>query len=199
MISVIVPVYNVETYLKECLDSLLAQTCEDLEVIMVDDGSTDSSGRVCEEYAACYDHFHVIHKENQGLGMARNTGLQYVTGDYVTFLDSDDYLAPDCLERLYETLEAEQADYCKCGFKRVNNEKQVLYTVHYQDEVFSGRDAGRVLLPRLIGSAPHKKDGIEPSVWGTLFAVKHIKDHNIQFPSERELISEDIAFHIEYM
>ena len=95
LISVIVPVYNVERYLRECLDSLINQTYNDLEVIMVDDGSKDSSGKICDEYSEKYDNFKVIHKENAGLGMARNTGFEYIKGGYVTFVDSNLYTKPD--------------------------------------------------------------------------------------------------------
>lgn len=92
LISIIVPVYNVEKYLRHCLDSLLKQTYKNIEVIMIDDGSKDSSGQICDEYANKHENFCVIHKKNAGLGMARNTGLEYVHGEYITFLDSDDYL-----------------------------------------------------------------------------------------------------------
>lgn len=113
LISVIVPVYNVEKYLRQCLDSLLQQSYRDLEIIMVDDGSQDSSGEVCEEYACKYPHFKVVHKQNAGLGMARNTGLEHITGQYVVFVDSDDYLDEDAIEMLYRGLTENHVDMCK--------------------------------------------------------------------------------------
>ena len=110
MISVIIPVYNVEKYLAQCVDSVLTQTCTDWEAILVDDGATDSSGRMCDEYVLQDPRIRVIHKENGGLSAARNTGLRAARGEYVYFLDSDDYIEPNTLALLLETAEREQAD-----------------------------------------------------------------------------------------
>lgn len=93
LISVIIPVYNVEPYLKKCLDSVVAQTYKEIEIILVDDGSTDGSGLICDEYAARDKRIKVIHKQNGGLSDARNVGLERCGGRYVTFIDSDDYVA----------------------------------------------------------------------------------------------------------
>lgn len=110
MISVIIPVYNVEAYLAECIDSVLAQSCTDWEAILVDDGATDSSGRICDEYAARDSRIRVIHRQNGGLPAARNTGLAAARGEYVYFLDSDDYIVPRTLELLLSAARREQAD-----------------------------------------------------------------------------------------
>lgn len=109
-VSVIVPVYNVENYLRGCLDSLLNQTLQNFEVILVDDGSTDSSGKIADEYAKKHKNFKVIHQENKGLSGARNTGLKKAKGTYVFFLDSDDYIHPDFINLMSQTAENEQAD-----------------------------------------------------------------------------------------
>ena len=100
MITVIVPVYNVEKYIKECVDSLINQTYENIEIILVDDGSKDKSGTICDDYAATYDRIKVIHKKNEGLGFARNTGLRVAKGKFVTFIDSDDKADTDLVENL---------------------------------------------------------------------------------------------------
>ena len=100
LISVIVPVYNVEKYLRESVESVLAQTYKELEIILVDDGSTDESGKICDEYASVDNRVTVIHKDNGGLSDARNTGLKYSHGKYIYFLDSDDYLKTDAIEKL---------------------------------------------------------------------------------------------------
>lgn len=109
-VSVVIPVYNVEAYLCECVDSVLNQTMPDFEIILVDDGATDSSGRMCDEYANQDARIRVIHQPNGGLSAARNTGLDAATGEYVYFLDSDDYIAPHALEKLRDIAEKERAD-----------------------------------------------------------------------------------------
>lgn len=199
MISVIVPVYNVEKYLDKCLQSLLDQTYKDLEVIMVDDGSKDNSGKICDKYAKQYENFKAIHKKNAGLGMARNTGMEYMTGEYVTFLDSDDYLDPDCIEKLYKSLLKNNVDMCKGGFQRVTDSGKVKLVRRYENQLFMHNEAKNELLPRMIGGMPSLHDSIEMCVCGALYNTNTIKKHNIKFPSERELISEDLVFNIDYM
>ena len=110
MISVIIPVYNVEKYLCECIDSVLGQTYQDYEVILVDDGSTDSSGTICDKYAETNSRIKVIHRKNGGLSEARNTGFDAANGEYIYFLDSDDYIRADALERMYEASKKTNAD-----------------------------------------------------------------------------------------
>ena len=110
MISVIVPIYNVEAYLVGCLTSIQKQTITDIEVICVDDGSTDSSGRLADEFAAIDNRFHVIHRKNGGLSAARNTGISAAKGEYIFFVDSDDYIHPQALELLLELQKKTKAD-----------------------------------------------------------------------------------------
>lgn len=111
LISIIVPVYNVEKYLSKCVDSLLNQTYKNTEILLVDDSSTDNSGYLCDQYAITDKRITVIHKENGGLSDARNAGLDRFKGEYVTFVDSDDYLALDCVETLYQNLIEFRSDF----------------------------------------------------------------------------------------
>lgn len=111
LISVIIPVYNVEEYLRECIDSVLSQTYENYEIILVDDGSTDNSGRICDEYAEKNDKISVIHKQNGGLSDARNKGLSLAKGEYIYFLDSDDYIISECFAELVSIIEKENSDF----------------------------------------------------------------------------------------
>lgn len=118
MISVIIPVYNVEKYIKECLDSVINQSYKDLEIILVDDGSTDRSGIICDEYAFKDNRIKVIHKENGGLSSARNIGMKIATGEFFTFIDSDDYIATSMIEELYNALIDTSADLSICNISR---------------------------------------------------------------------------------
>ena len=119
MISVIVPVYNTEKFLNRCVDSILNQTYGDLEILLVDDGSTDKSPAICEEYAAVDPRVKVVHRENGGLSAARNTGIENATGEYFLFLDSDDEMLPTMAEELLFALEKTDADIAICAFYQI--------------------------------------------------------------------------------
>ena len=197
-ISVIVPVYNVEHYLYQCLDSLLKQTYTPYEIVLVDDGSTDSSGSVCEEYSQKYSYIKTIHKNNQGLGFARNTGIENATGDWVVFLDSDDFFEKDLLKVLVDIQKKTGADTVIGGYKRVDSKGNIYTGLDYQDMSFRGKQVREILLPRILGSSPEKSDAISMSVCNCLFNLKIIKENNLKFPSERVVISEDIFFNYDY-
>jgi len=197
-ISIIVPVYNVEKYLVQNADSLLAQTWQDFEIIFVDDGSSDNSGAICDQYATKDPRVKVIHKVNEGLGFARNTGLDAAKGDYVVFLDSDDYAAPDMLERLMVPVTEKGADTVIGGFQRVSDAGEVLYREQYEKQNFRGKDVFYRFLPKIFGSDPKKHDAFRMSVWNGLYSMDIIRDHNVRFPSERVMISEDLLFDFDY-
>ena len=109
-ISIIVPVYKVEAYLSECIESIINQTYRNLEIILVDDGSPDKCGEICDEYAKKDERIHVIHKKNEGVARARNDGIEYAGGDYISFIDSDDWIAENAYEVLYQGLKQYDAD-----------------------------------------------------------------------------------------
>lgn len=199
LISVVIPVYNVKSYLEECVNSVLSQTYSNLEIILIDDGSTDGSGELCDTLKEKDKRIVVIHKKNAGLGYARNSGLAIFTGKYVTFLDSDDYITSTTIETLYTSLIENHVDECKMGFQRIRNDNYICGERKFNFEVFQGEKAKIIYAPRLIGSAPNKHDSIEMCVCGTLFNGDIIREHHLRFPSERELLSEDLFFHIEYL
>ena len=120
MISVIVPVYKVEKYLHKCIDSIINQTYKDMEIIFVDDGSPDNCPKICDEYAQKDSRIKVIHKENGGLSSARNGGMKMAKGDYIAFVDSDDYIEEHMYEKLLDALKGSNADFCMCGDRTVN-------------------------------------------------------------------------------
>ena len=150
-VSIGVPIYNVEAYLWECLDSIMNQTFKDFEVIMVDDGSTDNSFNICQEYVARDNRFKLIHQENKGLAGARNTCLKYMHGEYITWIDSDDKVKPDYLEKLLQVQEETDAQIINCVRHDIKNgiEHYYDYTPLYKDLKrieLSGRDALRGVL-----------------------------------------------------
>lgn len=146
-ISVIVPVYNVEKYLRQCIDSILAQTFADFELILVDDGSPDKCGAICDEYAAEYPFVHVIHKFNGGLSSARNAGIAWILknsdSQYVTFVDSDDWISPEYLLLLYTVLQGNNADISIAGLRSFDDGESVVFdsTESPSCNYMSGREA----------------------------------------------------------
>lgn len=123
LISIIIPVYKVEKYLEKCIQSVINQTYENLQIILVDDGSPDNCGKICDEYAKKDHRIEVIHKSNGGLSDARNKGLEIAKGEYIGFVDSDDYIESDMYEVLYNLLKQYNADVSICNFYTVSQEK----------------------------------------------------------------------------
>lgn len=198
MVSIVVPVYNVEKYLRECIDSLLSQSYQNIEIILVDDGSKDSSGSICDEYAQMDTRIIVIHKKNEGLGFARNTGIEASHGEFVVFVDSDDYADSDMIKQLLQPITEDGADTCIGGFKRVDNHKNIIYTEKYVRQSFDGADVYNSFFMRILGSSPSSHDAFRMSVWNAIYSLDIIKENNIRFPSERKLISEDLVFDSDY-
>lgn len=133
LISVIVPIYNVETYLPFCINSILASTYTNLEVILVDDGSTDSSSMICDDFQAKDPRCKVIHQTNYGLSAARNTGLKEVTGEYISFIDGDDYIHPQMYETLYQAIKKDDYTFSMIFGKKVYN-----HNTYQKDTIYIG-------------------------------------------------------------
>lgn len=170
MISIIVPVYNTERYLRRCLDGILSQTYKDFEAVLIDDGSTDSSGAICDSYAARDGRFSVIHKENSGIYGALDSGLSLVKGDFTVFADSDDYPAPEYLEKLLAIIEKEGADIAVSGHTRIDKDGRVLATILPDSERASGED-----LLRNFYSKPYLA-----FYWGRIFRTSFLRSLNIK-------------------
>ena len=140
-VSIIVPVYQVEKYIRQCVDSILAQTFTDFELILVDDGSKDNSGKICDEYARRDERVKVIHKENGGLSDARNKGMDQAVGNYFMFVDSDDYIAPTMVECLYKNIFNENADMVVCNYLYFfENDREKDFSTNIESEVLSGTE-----------------------------------------------------------
>ena len=191
-VSVIIPVFNVEDYLDRCLESVANQSFSDMEIILVDDKSTDSSGLICDNWSEKDRRIRVIHKETkEGLGFARNTGLDAASGEYVVFVDSDDYITPNMVEKCYNRMEEESADLCIC-MNSLELGNGYIEKINYTGSklVFDCEEIREELLPSMI----NMKSGIFPTAWGKMFSLKVFNDNNIRFPSERVLALEDVYF-----
>ncbi|MDM0466714.1 glycosyltransferase [Clostridium perfringens] len=180
LITLIVPIYNVDKYLKRCIDSILCQSYENIEVILVNDGSSDCCGLICEEYKNNDNRIKVIHKENGGLSDARNVALDIAKGRYITFIDSDDFISKDYISYLLELLLNNNSDISVCNFQEVygsciNIKNEVSFTKSYNSE-----DAIETML---------YQNNFDHSAWGKLYKKELFK--NIRFPKGR--IYEDLA------
>ena len=200
-ISVVIPVYNMEKYLKRCLDSIINQTFQDIEIIMVDDGSKDSSGKICDEYKALDDRVKVIHKQNAGLGFARNSGMEIATGEYISFVDSDDYIELDMYEKLYKRMKQVNADTCIFGYRRMLGDKIEYTRTGSISGTHSGKDAFYNIFLNALGSEASCPDDyliLWQSSCLCLYSMEIIHKNKLLFSSEREFITEDTLFNTDY-
>lgn len=196
-ISIIVPVYNVEKYLKYCLESIINQSIKDIEIICIDDGSTDNSGKICDEYALKDKRITVVHQNNKGSGITRNNGIKIANSEYVGFVDSDDIIAKDMFEILYKNAKKYNADASYCRFKRFNKKEDIKDNKCEEIiEIFDNEEDIRKYYLNRIGTAPHEKEDVycSASVCCGIFKKKNIIENNIEFISERNIISEDMIF-----
>ena len=185
LISIIVPVYNVEEYLAECVDSLLSQDYESIEIILVDDGSLDRCGRICDEYANTYTNIVTLHKANGGLSDARNFGMRYAKGDLICFVDSDDYVSENYISHLYEAIESTDSDLAISWFKCVFD-----YEGNKNNEPIKGlkKVSSKECLEKLL-----YQDGVETSAWGKLYKKKLLS--GLEYPKGK--LYEDIPVTVE--
>lgn len=146
MISVIIPIYNVEKYLRQCLDSVINQTYKDLQIILIDDGSTDDSGRICDEYVAKDSRIVLIHQNNKGAGAAKNTGLKAATGDFIAFVDGDDYLELDAYQYMIDLICKYDADVVQCNFQKEFTDRKEEYKRNTKKHVCTAKEYLRLLL-----------------------------------------------------
>lgn len=180
LISVIVPVYNVEKYLEKCVNSIIKQSYKNLEIILVDDGSTDNSGKICDEFALKDNRIKVIHKENGGLSSARNKALEIAKGEYIGFVDSDDYISEDMYETLYKVIKGNEADISIVSFYE-----------EYNGKIIGVRDTGNLeVLTKLEAINELLIDTkIQSYAWNKLFKRELFSE--LEFPTGKNF--EDIA------
>lgn len=184
-ISVVIPVYNVEKYLSECLDSVVNQTYKNLQIIIVDDGSTDSSGKICDEYANNDNRIIVVHQKNAGAGAAKNTGLELIDDDYFSIIDSDDYIELDMYEKMVNSLEKYNADIVQCLFRNV-----------YVNDSFDRKYKIKGNYPKVLTSKSFLKEYLYDWKYA-IFANKVFKSSllkDIRFPVGRKIDDEFFTY-----
>lgn len=196
LVTVVLPVYKVEKYLQRSVDSVLQQTYPNLEILLIDDGSPDACPALCDRYAASDSRVRAIHKQNAGLGMARNTGIENATGTYICFLDSDDYIAPDTVEKCVKCITETGADVVQYGYHNVNSAGQIVCTniPHPQKLFYEGAEVQEIFLPDLMYDDPCAShcNNLWMSMCGAMFRREIMIQNNWRLVSERQIIAEDV-------
>lgn len=205
-VSIIVPVYNTDKYLKQCIDSLTSQTLKEIEIVIVDDGSKEECAKLCDELAEKDARIKVVHKVNGGLGFARNTGIENSCGEYVGFVDSDDYVDVSMFQALYDAAAKYDADLVISGITFVDGNtfgktgEYIEKNYFENDTVFENNEIKKLLLG-VVGALPNEPDDSRygVSVCKNIFKRALFEEKNIRFFSEREIISEDTLFMVDYI
>jgi glycosyltransferase involved in cell wall biosynthesis len=191
LVSIIIPIYNAEKYMSRCLDSCSAQTYGNIEVLMVNDGSNDESEKICRKYSLNDKRFILLTQENKGVSEARNNGILHAKGKYITFADSDDWLAPDAVSEYVERAEEDKTDFVIAGFLRVINDVIIPMSDIKEDLLIT-----REHFAECMADAP--ADFYYGVVWNKLYRTEIIKQHHIFF-SPRFKWCEDFLFNLEYL
>lgn len=190
-ISVILPCYNVSNYIRRGLDSILAQTLQEWEAILVDDGATDNTGKICDEYAEKDSRFHVIHTKNQGVSKARNTGMEHAHGELLAFVDPDDWIEVDCFSKCYETYKQYDCDLVNFGVQWVYSNR--ISKIPCEFGVHTGSEIWKEWTSQLVGFSQRALDGYyageniwklrkTEGVWRYMFRRAFVTENNLQFP-----------------
>lgn len=194
LISVVIPIYNMETKINRCIDSILAQSYYNFELIIVNDGSTDNSLSICEKYAAEDERIRIFSTANQGAGPARNLGILNASGKYIYFPDADDFLMENALEVMVQAIEKKKSDLLVFGFIGKDAYGNIIKTKKYQENTFDG-DYVRMNYSNFYITETGNR--IQGAPWNKLFVLSIIKNYNIQFPALRR--HQDEAFIARYV
>lgn len=202
-LSIIIPIYNVEKYLDRCMQSVFGQTLKDIEIILVDDDSPDNCPQMCDDYAQKDSRIKVVHKKNEGLGYARNSGLEVASGEYIAFLDSDDRVCLDAYEKLYNKAKGLGADVVYgWNYKETNDGHWIDCCRIYKETVIKDLDVKDFMLD-LVAFPPKSPQNrerlIDVSACMAIYKRSIISTNHIQFMSERCIGSEDLVFNVDYL
>jgi glycosyltransferase involved in cell wall biosynthesis len=197
LISIIIPVYNCSKYINKCIDSIINQKGVDYEILLIDDGSTDSSGNICDLYAKKHKNIMVYHKENEGVSAARNTGIDKCRGEYITFVDSDDFLEPNALSLKLKKLIELDVDIVIGSFNKFSSEGDLITPIQNTDGD-SLLDANEIVEYTISYLRNPRKKQMLMSCWGKLFRMSIIEKNSIRFDTSLHN-AEDLDFNFNYL
>ena len=194
LVSIIIPIFNVEKYLDRCIESVVNQTYKKIEIILVDDGSTDRCPQMCDEWGLKDSRIKVVHKENAGLGMARNTGIDNASGEYIFFFDSDDYVDVTIVERCVKSALENDSEVVAYGRNDVYDDGRIVPRgIKTEKTLFSDSEICNIVLPAMFTY----ELGFGVSSWGKMYKLELFNRFNKRFVSEKQIISEDAYFAID--
>lgn len=183
-LSIIIPVYNAEKYLPCCLDSILAQQFTDYEIILVDDGSTDRSPAICDEYGAAHPQIHCLHQANSGHTAARQNGLRASSGQYIAFVDSDDWVSPEMYDHMCAAAIDNHADIVHCNFTAVMPEKEKVCGIPFPAGFYDKAKLMETVYPNMIYFGTYFVFGIAPNLWNKIFRRNLVEKYLFQIPHD---------------
>lgn len=192
MVSIIVPIYNIEKYIEECLKSIISQTYKDIEIILIDDGSTDESGKICDWYAKKNKRVKVIHKQNEGLVRARKKGLQEAKGDLIAYVDGDDWIEPNMISRLYQVMIENDVDIAMCGRFEDTGDTHRVVNHGIPEGKYDKHDLLEKVYPNMIVNGAFFEWGMFPGVWDKLWKREALYEYQMAV-DERLAMGEDAA------
>lgn len=200
LISVIVPVYNAEKTIKRCIESLVNQTYKNIEIILVDDGSTDESGEICDNYVKKYANITKYYKENGGLSTARNFGILHAEGEYISFVDADDFIEPDAYDKVREVIIEKNPDCIDFGWKYINDAGEVSYNLNglAKEKILDRQSIENDILPPLLNLKKDNKNFVYDFVTNKIFKQSIIRTEMVYFDENRRTW-EDRLFLVEYL
>lgn len=200
-VTVIIPAYNSEKYISRCIESLVCQENISLQIIIVNDGSTDTTKLICEEYEKKYDNFILLNKKNEGQGIARNFGMKYAEGEYIGFVDSDDYVTHDMYSKLYKQAKKYSADWVYSYMEREKYLNSIKFDTIDNGVLISTPIQKQYIKEIFLGGLPNEEldSFLGISVCRSIFSMRIIKKHKIQFISERKINSEDLLFNLDFL
>lgn len=201
MFSAVIPVYNIESYLRECIESIVDQTYKNIEIILVDDGSTDNCSVICDDYKNLYENIKVIHKDNGGLVNARKSGVEIASGEYVACIDGDDWISPHYFEHFSEIVKEFNPDVICCGYLEAFEDKNIPFELQYRAGYYSRKQMEEEIFPILL--CGKNGQSFSPSLWAKVFRREIYQQQ--QLVSGKVIMGEDSAcvkptiFHAESM
>lgn len=198
IVSIIVPVYEAELYLEQCIESLIHQTYQDIEIILVDDGSKDNSPFICDRYASEDARVYVIHKENAGSVLARRDGLQKASGEFILYVDSDDWIETTMVEDMLSEQKKSEADAVICEFICENQSGSYEESLFFSEGYYNKTDMKNTIYPKLLNTGKFGEFGLQPSLWAKLFRKEYLQDVAKDAPATISL-GEDAIITYPYM